>query len=216
MKINAAKTVNKTLEADGKQYDDREKTVPTDVEDKLSGNSAAENNPLNQDKLLEIGSLKVSSKIYKLNNDPSAKYLIETNKKYADYLNKLGEIFDKTKVEERQELAGLFGEVAFNQIHYMKGTKEQKALYHALVGGIMSKLTSGDFLAGASATAINKLVIGEIEKIAGKDPAIMQWLSAALGGVISEVVSKNAEAGAGAASSATKNNDLEQELSAEF
>ena len=118
------------------------------------------------------------------------------NRDTKNSLNKLGEIFDKTKIEERQELAGLFGEVAFNQIHYMKGTKEQKALYHALVGGIMSKLTSGDFLAGASATAINKLVIGEIEKIAGKDPAMMQWLSAALGGVISEVVSKNAEAGA--------------------
>ena len=138
------------------------------------------------------------------------------NRDTKNSLNKLGEIFDKTKVEERQELAGLFGEIAFNQIHYMKGTKEQKALYHALVGGIMSKLTSGDFLAGASATAINKLVIGEIEKIAGKDPAMMQWLSAALGGVISEVVSKNAEAGAGAASSATKNNDLDQELSTEF
>ena len=138
------------------------------------------------------------------------------NRDTKNSLNKLGEIFDKTKIEERQELAGLFGEVAFNQIHYMKGTKEQKALYHALVGGIMSKLTSGDFLAGASATAINKLVIGEIEKIAGKDPAMMQWLSAALGGVISEVVSKNAEAGAGAASSATKNNDLDQELSTEF
>ena len=138
------------------------------------------------------------------------------NRDTKNSLNKLGEIFDKTKIEERQELAGLFGEIAFNQIHYMKGTKEQKALYHALVGGIMSKLTSGDFLAGASATAINKLVIGEIEKIAGKDPAMMQWLSAALGGVISEVVSKNAEAGAGAASSATKNNDLDQELSTEF
>ena len=138
------------------------------------------------------------------------------NRDTKNSLNKLGEIFDKTKVEERQELAGLFGEVAFNQIHYMKGTKEQKALYHALVGGIMSKLTSGDFLAGASATAINKLVIGEIEKIAGEDPAMMQWISAALGGVISEVVSKNAEAGAGAASSATKNNDLDQELSTEF
>ena len=136
------------------------------------------------------------------------------NRDTKNSLNKLGEIFDKTKVEERQELAGLFGEVAFNQIHYMKGTKEQKALYHALVGGIMSKLTSGDFLAGASATAINKLVIGEIEKIAGEDPAMMQWISAALGGVISEVVSKNA--GAGAASSATKNNDLDQELSTEF
>ena len=101
------------------------------------------------------------------------------NRDTKNSLNKLGEIFDKTKIEERQELAGLFGEVAFNQIHYMKGTKEQKALYHALVGGIMSKLTSGDFLAGASATAINKLVIGEIEKIAGKDPAMMQWLSVA-------------------------------------
>ena len=133
--------------------------------------------------------------------------LVGLNRDTKNSLNKLGEIFDKTKIEERQELAGLFGEVAFNQIHYMKGTKEQKALYHALVGGIMSKLTSGDFLAGASATAINKLVIGEIEKIAGKDPAMMQWLSAALGGVISEVVSKNAEAGASAASSATKNND---------
>ena len=85
VKINAAKTVNKTLEADGKQYDDREKTVPTDVEDKLSGNSAAENNPLNQDKLLGIESLNINSKIYKLNNAPSANYLIETNKKYADY-----------------------------------------------------------------------------------------------------------------------------------
>ena len=130
------------------------------------------------------------------------------NRDTKNSLNKLGEIFDKTKVEERQELAGLFGEIAFNQIHYMKGTKEQKALYHALVGGIMSKLTSGDFLAGASATAINKLVIGEIEKIAGKDPAMMQWLSAALGGVISELTSNNAQVGASAAASGTKNNYL--------
>ena len=130
------------------------------------------------------------------------------NRDTKNSLNRLGEIFDKTKVEERQELAGLFGELAFNQIHYMNGTAEQKALYHALVGGIMSKLTSGNFLAGASATAINKLVIKEIEKIAGKDPAMMQWLSAAVGGVISELVSKNTEAGAGAASSGTKNNDV--------
>ena len=142
--------------------------------------------------------------------------LADLNRDTANGLNKLGEIFDKTKIEERQELAGLFGELAFNQIHYMKGTAEQKALYHALVGGIMSKLTSGNFLAGASATAINKLVIKEIEKIAGKDPAMMQWLSAALGGVISELVSKNAEAGAGAASSGTKNNDtLEAETAAQ-
>ena len=130
------------------------------------------------------------------------------NRDTKNSLNKLGEIFDKTKVEERQELAGLFGEVAFNQIHYMKGTKEQKALYHALVGGIMSKLTSGDFLAGASATAINKLVIGEIEKIAGKDPAMMQWLSAGVGSIANELMDFNRWLGASVASSATKFNEL--------
>lgn len=106
VKINAAKTVNKTLEADGKQYEDREKTVPTDVEDKLSGNSATENNPLNQDKLLGIESLNVSSKIYKLNNDPSAKYLIETNKKYADYHEFLSSDYLLERVKADPEKVG--------------------------------------------------------------------------------------------------------------
>lgn len=106
VKINAAKTVNKILEADGKQYEDREKTVPTDVEDKLSGNSATENNPLNQDKLLGIESLNVSSKIYKLNNDPSAKYLIETNKKYADYHEFLSSDYLLERVKADPEKVG--------------------------------------------------------------------------------------------------------------
>ena len=105
VKINAAKTVNKTLEADGKQYDEREKTVPTDVEDKLSGNSAAENNPLNQDKLLGIESLNINSKIYKLNNAPSANYLIETNKKYADYHEFLSSdyLLERVKADPEKE-----------------------------------------------------------------------------------------------------------------
>ena len=106
VKINAAKTVNKTLEADGKQYEDREKTVSTDVEDKLSGNSATENNPLNQDKLLGIESLNVSSKIYKLNNDPSAKYLIKTNKKYADYHEFLSSDYLLERVKADPEKVG--------------------------------------------------------------------------------------------------------------
>ena len=77
--------INKTLEADGKQYEDREKTVSTEVTDKLDGKTAAENNPFDADKQLTIDQLQINSKIYTLNEDPSADYLVETNPKYADY-----------------------------------------------------------------------------------------------------------------------------------
>ena len=130
------------------------------------------------------------------------------NRDNANSLNKLGEIFDKTKIEERQELANLFGELAYNEIHYMDGSNEQKALYHAVVGGIMSKLTGGDFLAGATAAGINKLVIEEVKKAANYEPDKMQWISAALGAVVAEFVSGNAQAGASAAASGTKNNEV--------
>lgn len=130
------------------------------------------------------------------------------NRDNANSLNKLGEIFDKTKIEERQELANLFGELAYNEIHYMDGSNEQKALYHEVVGGIMSKLTGGDFLAGATAAGINKLVIEEVKKAANYEPDKMQWVSAALGAVVAEFVSGNAQAGASAAASGTKNNEV--------
>lgn len=130
------------------------------------------------------------------------------NRDTQNSLNKLGEIFDKTKIEERQELANLFGELAYNEIHYMDGSNEQKALYHAVVGGIMSKLTGGDFLAGATSAGINKLVIEEVKKAANYEPDKMQWVSAALGAVVAEFVSGNAQAGASAAASGTKNNEV--------
>ena len=135
--------------------------------------------------------------------------ITKLNRDTQNSLNKLGEIFDKTKVEERQELANLFGELAYNEIHYMDGSNEQKALYHAVVGGIMSKLTRGDFLAGATAAGINKLVIEEIVKVADGDPDKAQWVSAVLGAVISDLVSGNTQAGASVAASATKYNRFE-------
>ena len=132
------------------------------------------------------------------------------NRDNANSLNKLGEIFDKTKIEERQKLANLFGELAYNEIHYMDGSNEQKALYHAVVGGIMSKLTGGDFLAGATAAGINKLVIEEIDKVAGGDPAIMQWLSVGVGGLTNDLIDFNCWIGSVIAGLATKHNELSE------
>ncbi len=133
------------------------------------------------------------------------------NRDKQNSLNKLGEIFDKDSIEERQELAGLFGELAYNQIHFMEGTDEQKAAYHALVGGIMAELTNGDFLAGASAAAVNKLASDKIMEISKGDPAMAQWLSAAVGAVVSEVAGGNAQSGASIAASGMKYNYLNKE-----
>ena len=136
------------------------------------------------------------------------------NRDSKNSLNQLGEIFDKTKVSERQELAGLFGEMAFNQLHDAKLTPNQRSAWHALIGGIMGQLSNKDFLGGATAAGINEMLIKQIEKASHGDPALMQWMSAAVGGITGELVSKNPQLGAGVASSGTKNNDLDEELNA--
>ena len=139
------------------------------------------------------------------------------NRDTKNSLNKLGEIFDKTKVEERQELAGLFGEIAYKAVGdlaikngWKEGSAEKNAL-HALVGGIMSELTDSGFLAGASGAMINEMIQDKLSDMFKDDPAMHQWASALIGGVVSQVVADNAQAGAGTASSGTKNNYLTHE-----
>ena len=140
----------------------------------------------------------------------------DLNRDTKNTLNKLEQIFDKQTVAERKEMAALFGALAYNVVHNIDGTPEQKAALHALVGGIMSELTGSGFLAGASGAVVNKLLSDELKKVAGDDPALHQWLSAALGAVVSDVVAGNAQAGSSTAASGTKNNDeLEAELAAQ-
>ena len=140
----------------------------------------------------------------------------DLNRDTKNTLNKLEQIFDKQTVAERKEMAALFGELAYNVVHNIDGTPEQKAALHALVGGIMGELTGSGFLAGASGAAVNKLLSDELKKIAGDDPALYQWLSAALGAVVSDVVADNGQAGSSTAASGTKNNDqLDAELAAQ-
>ena len=136
------------------------------------------------------------------------------NRDNQNSLNRLGEIFDKTKIEERQELANLFGELAYNEIHklaarnnWKEGCAEKNAL-HAFVGGIMSELTGNGFLAGASASAINEMVQKKLSEQFEGEPDKHQWASAIIGGVVSQLVAGKAQAGASTAASGTKNNKL--------
>ena len=143
--------------------------------------------------------------------------LKDLNRDTKNSLNKLGEIFDKTKVEERQEMAGLFGEIAYKAVGdlaikngWQEGSAEKNAL-HALVGGIMSELTNSGFLAGASGAMINEMIQDKLSDMFKDNPAMHQWASALIGGVEAQVVAADAQVGASTASSGTKNNYLTHE-----
>jgi filamentous hemagglutinin len=130
----------------------------------------------------------------------------------AGTLNALGKIFDKKTVQEKQELAKLFGELAYEEVgklaiknHWAEGSPEKVAL-HALVGGIMAELGGGSFASGATGAGLNQLVMNELKNI--KDPALLQWASALVGAIASQLVGGDGQTGASTASSGTKNNYL--------
>ena len=125
-------------------------------------------------------------------------------------LNKLDTIFDKKKVEERQELARLFAKDAFEQLHYWepktKEGKAAKALAHAVVAEISARIAGNPTGSGFYAGVTNEALIGEIQKIAKSNPAVAQWLSASLGAVVNYSISKPVITGATESQYGTKYN----------
>ena len=120
------------------------------------------------------------------------------NRNTEDSLNKLKEIFDKTKVEEKQELIHMMNIVG-NQIiheaadHY--GWKEgstEKLLLHGAIGALTGTMSGGSALSGLIAGGANEYAIGYLEKSKGKDwinkhPDTVQNISAAFGGILSKM-----------------------------
>ena len=115
------------------------------------------------------------------------------NRNTEDSLNKLKEIFDKTKVEEKQELIHMMNIVG-NQIiheaadHY--GWKEgstEKLLLHGAIGALTGSM-SGGALSGAVSGSVNEFALAYIEKTKGRNwmdthPDTVQAISTALGAV---------------------------------
>ena len=125
-------------------------------------------------------------------------------------LNKLDTIFDKKKVEERQELARLFAKDAFEQLHYWepktKEGKAAKALAHAVVAETSARIAGNSTGSGFYAGATNEALIEEIQKIAKSNPAVAQWLSASLGALVNYGLGKSSITGATEAQYGTKYN----------
>ena len=135
--------------------------------------------------------------------------IINTNTENT--LHQLDKIFDKKKIEERQELARLFSKNAFEQLHNWQPTtkdgKVAKSIAHGVIGELAARMAGNAPGSGFKATMTNEVLIGEIKKVAKHDPALAQWLSTAVGGVVNKVGGKSSNSGAAAASYATKWNE---------
>ena len=114
------------------------------------------------------------------------------NRNTENSLNKLKEIFDKTKVEEKQELIHMMNIVG-NQIiheaadHY--GWKEgstEKLLLHGAIGALTGTMSGGNALSGAVSGSVNEFALAYMEKTKGRNwmdthPDTVQAISTALG-----------------------------------
>ena len=131
-------------------------------------------------------------------------------------LHQLDKIFDKKKIEERQELARLFSKNAFEQLHNWQPTtkdgKIAKSIAHGIIGEVAARMAGNTPGSGFKANMTNELLIGEIKKVAKHDPALAQWLSAAVGSVVNKVSGESSNSGAATASYATKWNESAQNI----
>jgi filamentous hemagglutinin len=125
-----------------------------------------------------------------------------------DNLNKLDEIFDKKKIEERQELSKLFAKEAFGQLHNWNPTSKEgkaaKAIAHGVVAEVSARMAGNKPGSGFYAGATNEALIGEIQKIAKEKPDVAQSLSALLGAAVNGSLGYSPVTGAAEARYGTK------------
>ena len=129
------------------------------------------------------------------------------NRNTEDSLNKLKEIFDKTKVEERKQLLeelGIVGNRAIHEIASHNGWKDgstEKVALHGMLGAITGAKSGGSALSGLIAGGANEYAIGYLKKTKGKDwinkhPDTVQNISAAFGGILSKMTGGSGHTGA--------------------
>lgn len=133
--------------------------------------------------------------IHITNQEQQKQDIANLNRNTKNSLNQLQEIFDKTKVEERQELVGMlekYGNQAIHRYAESKGWKDgstEKMLLHGAFGALMGDMAGGSFTSGALAGSVNEYVMGYLTKSKGeewvqKHPDTVQWLSAGVGAAI--------------------------------
>jgi hypothetical protein len=117
------------------------------------------------------------------------------NRDTENSLNRLKEIFDKSKVEEKQELIQKVSQLGNEAIHAVSdhyGWKEgssEKMLLHGALGALIGSMSGGSSLSGALPGSVNEFAMGHLEKTKGKEwmrkhPDAVQAVSMALGAAV--------------------------------
>ena len=126
--------------------------------------------------------------IHITNKEKQKQDIASLNRDTKNSLNQLQEIFDKSKVEEKQELVGMlekYGNQAIHTYAESKGWKDgstEKMLLHGAFGALMGDMAGGNAATGALSGSINEYVMGYLTKTKGEDwmqkhPDTVQWIS---------------------------------------
>ena len=163
--------------------------------------------------------------IHITNKEKQKQDIASLNRDTKNSLNQLQEIFDKRKVEEKQELVGMlekYGNQAIHTYAESKGWKDgstEKMLLHGAFGALMGDMAGDSAASGALSGSVNEYVMGYLTKTKGKEwvqkhPDTVQWLSAGVGAAIGNL-SKDVLTGAMVSLNAAKWNYLGFDLTTE-
>ena len=144
------------------------------------------------------------------------------NRDTKNALNQLEDIFDKTKVEEKQELVGMlekYGNQAIHTYAESKGWKDgstEKMLLHGAFGALMGDMAGGSAATGALSGGVNEYVMGYLTKEKGEDwvqkhPDTVQWIAAGVGAALGNLTDGDMAEAVNTALAATKWNKLAYE-----
>ena len=144
------------------------------------------------------------------------------NRDTKNALNQLEDIFDKTKVEEKQELIGMlekYGNQAIHTYAESKGWKDgstEKMLLHGAFGALMGDMAGGSAATGALSGGVNEYVMGYLTKEKGEDwvqkhPDTVQWIAAGVGAALGNLTDGDMAEAVNTALAATKWNKLAYE-----
>ena len=144
----------------------------------------------------------------------------QLNRDTKNSLQKLATIFDKEKVQEKQELVNELSKVGNRAIHELAARKgwqegsDEKILAHSIFGGLLSSLAGGKIATGSLAGGVEEYANGRILAAKGKawvekHPDLVQAISAAVGSAVGAVTGESS-IGSNVSLGGTKWNSLEE------